>query len=55
MGNQEQAADPRQPREQASSLLELARLVAEANDRRALFQQVQRQDLATQACTGGLL
>lgn len=54
MGNQEQAADPRQPSERASSLLELARLAAEANDRRALFDQIHRPDPLTLACMGEL-
>ena len=53
MGNQDvPAADPRQPSERGSSLVELARLAAQANDRRALFQQIQRQDPLTQACMG---
>jgi hypothetical protein len=53
MGNQDvQAADPRQPGERGQSLLELSRLVAEANDRRALFRQIHRPDPLTQAATG---
>jgi hypothetical protein len=55
MGNQDvQAADPRQPSEQAPSLAELTRQVSELNDRRALLLQIQRPDLYTLACMGEL-